>query len=64
MGINGRKRGENKGILHARRNAKREAAEVRQAQRDLRSTEEQLKLLDSRPGASRREKNRLKEGIS
>lgn len=62
MGINGRKRGENKGILRARRDAKREAAELRQAQRDLRSTEEQLTLLDSRPGSSRRERIRLQKG--
>jgi hypothetical protein len=59
MGANGRKTPKHTGIARKYRQEKREAAEARQVARDLRSTEEQLKLIDSRPGTSRRERTRL-----
>lgn len=39
--------------------ARAEAAVIRQAERDERTAEEQLALLDQRPGKSRRERARL-----
>lgn len=44
--------------------AKREAAEHRQAIRDARTNVEQLRVLDSRPGESRRERIRLAQGVA
>lgn len=59
MGLNGRKTSRPTGALRRYRQELRDEAEARQVARDLRSTEEQLQLLDSRPGASRRERVRL-----
>lgn len=59
MGPTNPKRGENKGILAARRAERREAAEERQRERDQRSNEQQLALIKKRPGKSERESARL-----
>lgn len=42
-----------------RRESRRAAAEARQALRDTRTREQQLVLIDQRPGESRRERARL-----
>lgn len=59
MGANGRKSARPTGALKRHRAQLRDEAEARQAARDLRTAEEQLALIDSRPGASRRERIRL-----
>ena len=59
MGLNGRKTARPTGALRRYRENKRVEAEARQVARDLRSTEEQLKLIESRPGQSRKERARL-----
>lgn len=63
MGQNGKKSSKPTGALRKYRQQKRDAAEARQVARDLRSTEEQLKLIDSRPGSSRRESAKLESEI-
>jgi hypothetical protein len=64
MGINGKKSARPTGALKRYRAEKRENADARQVVRDLRSTHDQLKVLDSRPGASRRERTRLERELS
>lgn len=64
MGLNGRKTSRPTGALKQYRAEKRESAEARQVARDLRSTAQQLKLIDSRPGSSRRERTRLERNAS
>jgi hypothetical protein len=59
MGLNGRKTSRPTGALRRHRERLRQEAEERQVRRDLRTTDEQLQLIDSRPGASRRERIRL-----
>lgn len=59
MGLNGRKTSRPTGALRRHRIELRQNAEERQVRRDLRSTDEQLQLLDSRSGSSRRERIRL-----
>lgn len=61
MGANGRKTARPTGKLRRHREKLRDDAEARQVKRDLRTTEEQLKLIDSRPGTSRRERTRLEK---
>jgi hypothetical protein len=48
-----------KGVARADRRQKREEAEIRQTARSKRSVEEQLTILDARPGDSKKEKARL-----
>lgn len=55
----GNKRGENKGIASAARDQRRTDANARQRSRNLRTPAEQLALLDTRPGSSKRERGRL-----
>jgi len=59
MGLNGRKTSRSTGAKKRHKQQLREEAEARQVARDLRSTEEQLKLIDSRRGSSLREKAKL-----
>lgn len=59
MGANGRKSSRPTGALRRYREQLRDEAEARQVKRDLRSTEQQLKVLNSRPGTSQRERTRL-----
>lgn len=46
---------------HVARSHRRARAITRAAQRDLRTPAEQLKLLDGRPGSSKRESARLEK---
>lgn len=62
MGLNGRKTSRPTGALRQHRQKLRDEAEARQIAHDLRSPEEQLKLIDARPGFSRRERARLEAG--
>jgi len=48
-----------KGVARAHRRELREQAEARQAKREKRSIEEQLMILDTRPGNSTKERKRL-----
>ena len=47
------------GALRRRRAKLREEAEARQAKRDKRSVEEQLMIIETRPGNSTKERKRL-----
>ena len=53
-----------KGVARAHRKKLREEAEARQTQRNKRSVEEQLALIESRPGNSRKERERLEAHTS
>lgn len=48
-----------KAVRHLRRQRRHDEALIRQAKRDSRSKVEQLHLLDTRPGHSQKERNRL-----
>lgn len=63
MGANGRKRGENTGILAARRKRRREEAEARQKLYESLTADDKLVMIEDRPGESKKERARVEAEV-